>query len=228
MSVATIRDSETFPTIENISLACHFDPEYVRERLEKRIKDNPKMGKELDSVIKKIMPALDDYIEEQRIRRAGSSDSWLNGKRVSAYTDANIQYHLAAKAAEDLKDEQVVVVTLNYAVNDKADQDAHYVRAWTDNEGQLDANKSEKLDDVFKGWLASKDAAIKGGVVHSMPNNEKVSATELRTMMQDNSLPEYMEQYNIDVKLQERPYPSQQAAEKAKEVSAPEAPQAQL
>lgn len=127
---------------------------------------------------------------EQHVKHIGyqfrASKAW-SGEPVESSEYKRLHAAIAEEEAQDLRplDSTVSDIEYGFSIDDKA----HFLRAYTQAEGDLSSEKRASLDKLFNAWLASNDLVNKDGIISTADDMgkpiEQVKADEFKKLLHD-------------------------------------------
>lgn len=156
-----------------------------------------------------IIAAVDKFVDYVRFKLTVNGQPW-SGQQVETSDLKNMQNNLAEAAVKEMAG-KVSDVKVDYAIS----ADGHYVRGYSSSNGAVSPETVSNLDKVFNAWLASKDHVIKGGFIYHVDDkvqNEstKISPEEIKKLMDEGGLKDYMANKGITIQARERDYPGEE------------------
>ncbi|WP_058533996.1 hypothetical protein [Legionella saoudiensis] len=162
-----------------------------------------------------IIAAVDKFVDYVRFKLTVNGQPW-SGQQVETSDLKNMQNNLAEAAVKEMAG-KVSDVRVDYAIS----ADGHYVRGYSSSDGAVPPETVSNLDKVFNAWLASKDYVIKGGYIYNandqvQSEKTRISPEEVKKLMDEGGLKEYMADKGINIQTRERNYPGEEKAAEIK------------
>ncbi|MDR3504129.1 MAG: hypothetical protein P4L79_16295 [Legionella sp.] len=209
-------DIKRFPTTEEIKSSMETagatieGAEYLASRVRELATKSKFLGKNPE-LKENIIAAVDKFVDYVRFKLTVNGQPW-SGQQVETSDLKNMQNNLAEAAVKEMAG-KVSDVKVDYAIS----ADGHYVRGYSSSDGGVAPETVSNLDKVFNAWLASNDCVIKGGFIFKANDpvqNEKtrVSPEEIKKLMDEGGLEEYMANKGIKIQTRERNYPGEEKA----------------
>ncbi|CAM4506306.1 MAG: hypothetical protein LEGION0403_FIIPPAGN_02580 [Legionella sp.] len=208
-----------FPTTQEIKSSMETAGATIEgaEYLASRVRDLATKSKFLaknPELKENIIAAVDKFVDYVRFKLTVNGQPW-SGQEVETSDLKNMQANLADAAVKEMAG-KVSDIKVDYAVS----ADGHYIRGYSSSDGAVSPETVSNLDKVFNAWLASKDHVIKGGFIYHVDDKvqsegTRVTQEEIKALMDEGGLKDYMANKGITLQTRERDYPGESKAAEA-------------